>query len=152
MGDRLPGKRAVLIVHPIVGAGRGIEDDVDRALDERDSGSGLAGLARHAEMPIDERRAKDARGRQQRPVRPRFSVRGDHARKARRHQHHYEPDAVGPGQVAQLDQLDPAVLRVSQAGHGEAGQQVAADQLQPGPHHRRREDHRHVQPVDRHAA
>ena len=73
-----------------------------------------------------------------------------HPRQRRGHQHHHEAHAVRPGQIAHLNQPDPVVLRVAQAGHRHPAQQPAAGEFQAGPDDRRRQDHGDAEPMHGH--
>ena len=64
---------------------------------------------------------------------PAASRRKAHLRQAGGDEHHQKADAECPGQVADLDDFHPAMLRVPQAGKGHAGQQIGAGEFQAGP-------------------
>ena len=53
-----------------------------------------------------------------------------------------EGDAVGPGDVAELDDGEEVVLGVAEEVPGEAAHQVSAEELQGGPHDRHRHHER----------
>ena len=83
--------------------------------DQGDSGPGRFGpglgrfcLLGHPQVAVENGRPEDQHQRGQRPVRAWFGVARHHPPQTGRHEHHHEADAVGPGQVGQLDGCVPS--------------------------------------------
>ncbi len=160
LGKSLPRQVKIVVEREIATLGIRIvlQLDVDRALNQAHAGTGLGRRNVDSPDPVGQRSAQPQQQRHQGPkrgaaftssrsenrllpqnhwaalgrcVRLQIGSQRDHASQTGGHEHHEEAHAVGPGQVADLDHFDPAVLRVAEAGHGEAGQKVARANSRP---------------------
>ena len=125
-------RQAVVVIEDFAAFGRvAFQPRVDGALDQRDAAERLARRDGHADAAVDERGGQGDCRRGQRPERPPCAVASRRPRQARGDEHHEEADAERPGKVANLDDFHPAILRVAEARHGHAGEQVARANSSP---------------------
>ena len=147
--NRFAGEAHVIVPNRVGLRRIGFHFGVDRALNQCDPGRRTRRRFARAKMAVSERGRHRRGQRHDRPNRNSPAAERKHAGNARRDQHHDAADAVAADHVRRLDDGGPTRLRVFQAPHREAAEDVALRQFQPDPNDRGRHNQRHAQPMHR---
>ena len=146
--QRPSGESAIVRSGDLADVVAAVQLNIDVALDQGHLQARIGFDVGGAKLSVNERRGHEPRGRRQRPPCPATPVARQRPGQASGDEHHQERHPVTAGYVADLNQLRPAILRMLEAPHRHAAQQICLGQLHARINGRGHEDDRQPQAVN----